>query len=285
MENKVRSINPLVPVAWLEEHLNDSGLVVLDIRSDEDYRAGHIPHAISIPASVWSTARDELFLELPEEADLFNLLDRAGISGDRPVVVVHKTADPPRPPSYLLADACRVADTLIYSGLKNVAVLDGGYNKWADEGKASSTDIVVPLPVSCRRETVEGMFVSGEYVWERLGQSLILDTRDAEVYFGARIEPTAPLAGHIPGSKSLPAPWIWNDDGTYKNPAVLAEMASGVLGDNLSREIIVYCGVGGYASAWWFVLTQVLGYSCVKFYDGSAQDWVRRHQMVSYRWE
>ena len=54
-----------------------------------------------------------------------------------------------------------------------------------------------------------------------------------------------------------------------------------------SQEIIVYCGVGGYARAWWFVLTQILGYRDVKFYDGSAQDWTRDPEMPlkMYQWE
>jgi thiosulfate/3-mercaptopyruvate sulfurtransferase len=50
-------------------------------------------------------------------------------------------------------------------------------------------------------------------------------------------------------------------------------------------EIIVYCSIGGYSSAWWFVLTQILGIKNVKLYDGSAQEWIRYADMVSYRWE
>ena len=45
-------------------------------------------------------------------------------------------------------------------------------------------------------------------------------------------------------------------------------------------SIIVYCGVGGYANSWWFVLTQVLGYKHVKFYDGSAQEWAKCNDIV-----
>ena len=52
-------------------------------------------------------------------------------------------------------------------------------------------------------------------------------------------------------------------------------MAEGVIGPPKSKEIIVYCGVGGYAAAWWFVLTQVLGYPDVKIYDGSMEEWIK----------
>jgi 3-mercaptopyruvate sulfurtransferase SseA len=76
-------------------------------------------------------------------------------------------------------------------------------------------------------------------------------------------------------SKCLPAPWIWTAEGSYKDVAELRAIASGVTDKNLAREIIVYCGVGGYASAWWFVLARLLTYENVKIYGGSAQEWTR----------
>jgi thiosulfate/3-mercaptopyruvate sulfurtransferase len=62
-------------------------------------------------------------------------------------------------------------------------------------------------------------------------------------------------------------------------------MAFGAIGWDAHREIIVYCGVGGYASTVWFVLSQVLGYRNVRFYDGSAQEWVRTEPMLPYVWQ
>ena len=50
-------------------------------------------------------------------------------------------------------------------------------------------------------------------------------------------------------------------------------MAWKVIGWNRYKEIIAYCGVGGYASTTYFILKEVLGYPNVKFYDGSAREW------------
>jgi thiosulfate/3-mercaptopyruvate sulfurtransferase len=128
------------------------------------------------------------------------------------------------------------------------------------------------------------MFVPAAYVQKRGGEAVIIDARDAVVYDGGVTEPFADKPGHIPGARSLPAPWIWNEnpDGTYtyKDSKTLLTMASGVIGDPGSQEIIVYCGVGGYASSWWFVFTQALGYQNVKIYDGAAQEWVKHYDMV-----
>jgi thiosulfate/3-mercaptopyruvate sulfurtransferase len=57
-----------------------------------------------------------------------------------------------------------------------------------------------------------------------------------------------------------------------------------VVGADRGREVIVYCGVGGYASALWFVLARVLGYSDVRIYDASAEGWVKSESMVSFGW-
>ena len=131
----------------------------------------------------------------------------------------------------------------------------------------------------------KNMFVSMDYVQKRVGNAVIIDARNGIVYAGAVKEPFADKPGHIPSATSLPAPWIWNENpnGTYayKDSKTLGTMAAGVAGDPGSQEIIVYCGVGGYASSWWFVLTQVLGYQNVKIYDGAAQEWVKHNDMVA----
>jgi len=124
------------------------------------------------------------------------------------------------------------------------------------------------------------MVVDTEYVLQRIGRSIIIDARDREVYRGEALEPWTPdYLGHIPTAVSLPAPWIWETGGIYKPASVLQAMVIAAIGHGKGKEIIVYCalvrccGVGGYGSSWWFVLSQMLGYRHVKFYDGSAQAW------------
>lgn len=270
----------IVSTAWLARHLNDQNLTLVDIRSNEEYAAGHIPGSINmpfvVPFSDWITmSEDGLLLEVPDEAELFASLGAAGIQESSTVIVINKTIADGVPPAYPRAEAARVATTLLYAGVRDSRVLDGGVTQWVAESRALSTETVTPDPVEFDGETRDNLFVSKEYVESRLGHpgTVLLDARDAEVYIGDVTEPFAPRPGHIPGAKSLPSPLIWNDDGTYKSPFELWAMAVQVMGFFPPREIIVYCGVGGYASGWWLVLRHVLGYRNVKFYDGSAQEW------------
>jgi thiosulfate/3-mercaptopyruvate sulfurtransferase len=295
----LRTIDPIVSTDWLANH--SAEVVILDIRSPADYGAGHIPGSINEPfvtgfdpictgpSSNWIIGTDDcLWLQVPDVNDLFITIGNLGISRDSRVVVV-TAPNPDEPPFYGFANATRVALTLIYAGVKNVAILDGGYPKWAVELRTISTVPTNATPVTYQAKVNQGMFVSVEYVRRRIGRAVIIDARDAEVYFGAAIEPYAPKEGHIPSARSLPTPWMWklNADGTYtyKDTETLGAMASGVIGRHKANEMIVYCGVGGYASSWWFVLTQVVGYENVKIYDGSAQEWVRYYDMVPYQWD
>lgn len=286
----MRTISPVVSTDWLEKNLDEPKLVIIDIRLDKEYATGHIPNAINIPFpeamenpnSQWFVERDGLMLELPEAADLFTTIGAAGIRGDSLVVVVPKQELP-----HPLVDAARVADTLIYAGVKDVAVLDGGYNKWAAENRAISVDVVKPTPVAYTGTIDETMFVSKEYVQKKIGKAIIIDTREAIEYFGCFMRPMWVRPGHIPTAKCLPTLWIWNEDMVYRGIDELRGMAHGVVGSDLSQEIIIYCGVGGFSSAWYFVLKEMLGYNNVKIYHGSAQEWTRdpKAPLVLYRWE
>jgi len=297
-----RTIEPLVSAAWLEAHLGDTapaagsapgasgsgagGLVIVDIREPRLYEAGHVPGSISIPfgpMSDWAVSDDELLMELPPDGDLFRLLGDWGLAPDSAVVLVGTVEPGPAPP-YALSDAPRVAATLFQAGVTDVGILNGGYPQWAREGRPATSDAPAVVPHRYAGSADKDMFVSTEYVKAHLGDALLVDGRDADEYFGVTPCPFAGVGGHIPTARSLPAPWMWNDDGTYKPVEVLRGMAEGVLGPHRDQQILAYCGVGGYASAWWFVLAQILGYRNVKIYDGAAEAWAKSDSMVSYTW-
>jgi len=270
-------VNPIVSTDWLKANSSLKNLVILDVRTSEEYAEGHIANSISapfvVPFSSWITMKDDLLLELPETSELFQFIGSLGIKKESKVVVVSAATDP-----YALAASTRVADTLIYAGVKSVSILSGGYTKWVADGKPVTTEVPVVKATVYKGNVDKSMFVTKEYVNKKMGKAVIIDARDLVVYTGDVIEPYADKAGHIPTAKSLPAPDMWNADGTYKSTEELRQLAANVAGKN--DKIIVYCGVGGYASSWWYILTQVLGYKHVQFYDGSAQEWVKFYDMI-----
>jgi thiosulfate/3-mercaptopyruvate sulfurtransferase len=119
-------------------------------------------------------------------------------------------------------------------------------------------------------------------VMDKIGISVLLDTRLPEDYFGA-----TEGKGHIPSAMNLPAPWAFAPGGTFRDRGELKAMASGLIGPNPHKEIILYCEVGGFASTWWFILSEVLGYRDIRLYDGSFQEWSADPEapVTRYRWQ
>jgi thiosulfate/3-mercaptopyruvate sulfurtransferase len=294
-----RDIAPIVTTQWLANNIDAPNLVILDARAPDNYAQGHIPGSINVPGLgnfyLCLFAPDcGLWMELPKEAALLTTIGNAGITGASRVVVVGRTVDPYA--AYAVADAARVAITLLYAGVKNVALLNGGYDKWATEGRTTSTEPVKAKAVTYTGVVNKGMFVTKDYVEKKIGKSTLVEAREPDIYYGIIQEPWTKRAGHIPTAKNLPAPWLWAFEkdkkeairyGTWKDADVIREMALAVLGEDASKEIIVYCGVGGYASPVWFALTQMVGYTNAKVYDGSMQEWSAdpKAPVIKYRYQ
>ena len=276
-----RDIAPVVSRDWLEKNLNNSNLIVVDIRKVEEYKEGNIPNSINMFYGSWAIKKKGLDNELPEDDDLFDVIGSAGIKAASHVVVVGKTDTAPD-----LVNMTRVAWTLIYAGVENVAILDGGFNKWKDDKKTLSTEVVKPKAGEYKGKVNKALFATKEYVLSKIGQVAIVDTRMPDFYFGVSKLDIVEKAGHIKGAVSLPSPWIFAKDGTFKNKEDLGAMATGVIGKDMSKETIIYCDTGRLCSGWWFVLREILAYKDVKAYDGSMQDFAKdpNAPVVKYTW-
>lgn len=299
---QAQKLSAIVSTDWLAENIEMPGMVILDVRETEDYAAGHIAGSVNFPAFpnwyINNPGEQTPWMEVPEDEKLFATLGKAGINTNSIVVVIARTADSEKGElgAYGMTKASRAAITLIYAGIEKVIFLNGGFDKWNAEGKPVSTQTVIPQATTYDGTVIETMFITKEYVEKKLGEATIVDTRDCDTYFGLGTDYSSSRAGHIPTAKVLPAPWFWqsakteNGEITYlewKDTEKIKEIALGVLGEDLSVEIIDYCGVGGYASPVWFLLTQVVGYTNVKFYDGSMQEWTSDPEaaVVSYKCE
>jgi thiosulfate/3-mercaptopyruvate sulfurtransferase len=283
MPNPGGAWQSLISASTLDAVKDCEALVIVDVRSQEEYLEGHIPGSINLPilmpVSAWIVS-GELLMELPPVEDLEDMLGEAGISNDSKIVLISGNSLAPEPP-YVLANATRVFVTLHYVGIKDVAILNGGINKWVDAGLTLETEPTVLAPATFEANANQDLFVTTDYVEASIGNKVIIDTRDANVYSGEVIEPWASKPGHIPTALSMPAIDVWNADDSYKSVKELKALFEAAIGDNVSKneEIIIYCGVGGYTSTGYFVIHSVLGYKNVKLYDGSAQAWVLENDM------
>jgi thiosulfate/3-mercaptopyruvate sulfurtransferase len=276
-----RDISPLVSGDWLEKNLSNPKLVMVDIRKVEEYKETHIPHSINVFYGTWAIKKSGLDNEVPEEDDLFDIIGSSGIKADSLVVVIGK-ADALTE----LVGMTRVAWTLMYGGVENVAVLDGGFNKWSSDKRPLSAEASKPKAAEYKGKVNKGLLVTKDYVLGKIGESAIADTRLPDAFFGVVKLDLVAKAGHLKGAADLPSAWIFTKEGTFKSKDELEAMAAGVVGKDRSKEMIVYCDTGKLASGWSYVLREVLGYRQVRSYDGSMQEWAKdpNAPIVKYAW-
>jgi thiosulfate/3-mercaptopyruvate sulfurtransferase len=261
----------LVTTEWLAEHAGDANLVVGEVDENPDlYDEGHIPGAVKLH---W---RDDL--QDPVERDLVDretferLLGSRGIGNDATVV--------------LYGDKNNWFAAFAYWYLKiygheDVRILDGGRQKWIDEGRELTTEAPAVTPRSySARERDESIRSYRDDVLQGLGATgrALVDVRSPQEYAGELLAPPgyeqegAQRGGHIPTAQSIPWAQAVRDDGTFKPADELRNLyvEKGVTPD---QEVVAYCRIGERSAHTWFVLRELLGYERVRNYDGSWTEW------------
>jgi thiosulfate/3-mercaptopyruvate sulfurtransferase len=260
----------LVSGDWLEAHLGDPGLVVVE--SDEDvllYETGHIEGAVKID---WHTDLND-----PVERDYIygeafaKLLGSKGIARDTTVVIYGDKNN------WWAAYALWVF-TLF--GHEDVRLLDGGRAKWEADGRAYTTapESATPVEYPVVERDDSKIRAYKDDVLAHLGKPLI-DVRSPEEFSGERT--TAPAypeegtlrAGHIPTAVNIPWAKAAAEDGTFRPLQELNALYRDQAGFKDGDDIIAYCRIGERSSHTWFVLNYLLGFEGVRNYDGSWTEW------------
>jgi len=241
-------VGPLVATAWLEAHLDDPDLRVVDVRWSLDpsrsgraaWRAGHVPGAVFLDVDTDLSApgggRGARVGRHPwppaEQLEL--VMSRAGIASSTRVVAYDDAGG---------AHAARLWVLLRAHGHESVLVLDGGFTKWVAEGRP--VDVVSPRveATSFRAQLRPGFVIPKDEMAVAHKERLVLDARAPERYRG-EVEPVDPRPGRIPGAKS--APWEENLTGgavpVFLPPDELRRRYAALGAD---RDVpVVYCGSG-----------------------------------------
>jgi len=261
--------DPLVSVSWLTSHLGDKNLVVVDIRSADEFSEGHIPGAVSsdFASAGWRTTRSHLPLMLPPAAQLEALIGGLGVDESSTVVVVPAGTDVDD-----FGAAARVYWTLKVSGVRNVALLDGGFAAWRASGNPLETATRDPPPTLFAVQIDSSMLVEASEVETivRSGNAALIDARPASYFSGRYKVPVVRAFGHIPGALSLDrAVFYAATRNRLKSVPELAKIASRLP----KGPIVTYCNSGHWSATVWFVLSELLHRPGVRLYSGSMIEW------------
>jgi thiosulfate/3-mercaptopyruvate sulfurtransferase len=221
--------------------------VVLDVRwrlagppARDDYARAHLPGAVFVDLDTELAAPPGPAGRhpLPDPAALQATLRAAGVNaGD--TVVAYDDRDG--------SVAARAWWLLRWAGHHEVAVLDGGYAAWAEEGRPVTADIPAPAPGDIVVTPGQLPVLDADQAADLAKTGVLLDARAAERYRGD-VEPVDPRAGHVPGARNAPFAGHVGPDGRWRSPAELAERFA-ELGVANDTEIGAYCGSGVTASS------------------------------------
>lgn len=246
----------LVPPDWLEKHLADPAVRLVDLREPQAHSEGHLPGAVQLDLATLGTSRPGQDNVLLGAEDFSDRMDRLGISGDTVVVAYDD--------QWGLA-AARLAWALQYYGHPAAALLDGGWDRWVDEGRPLSRTPPDPAFGRFLATPTPAVGIDLQELVRRLPDPgiTLLDTRTRGEF----------EAGHVPGALS----WDWFQavpPGSWDVARDVSELREEwvAMGVDPESEVIVYCR-SGMRAAHTYVVLKHAGYSRVRLFDGSWQEW------------
>lgn len=266
----------MVSTAWLAGHLHDPALRIVDIRGRvlpateppphyfshrDDYEKSHIPGAVFIDWTTDIVDPGSPTYDIASPARYADLMSHLGI-GDETMVVAYDDANG--------MFAARLWWSLNFYGHDQVAVLDGGWQKWLAEKHPVTDAIPQPEPATFTIRENSTLRATADSILKRSESTLIWDTRSEKEYRGEASR--ANRMGRIPGALNLPRKQLLNDDGRLPDAATLRQKLRAAGLDPDAPEIIIYCNSGVSASFGLLALRQA-GSQAGVVYDGSWKDW------------
>ena len=250
----------LVSADSVQSSIGEDNLVIIDARSS-GYDAGHIPGAINIKYGDYFTWGKGL---LPV-ADLNSRLSSAGLKRDMSFVIYDNT-------SASWGAAGRIFWMLEYLGCTNVHILDGGWDKWLADGRATETAINTLAANTFEAEVKISQMATKKSIKNKLYSEgfVVIDCRTDEEFIGWQLYGEA-RGGHIPGAVQIPYNWYFNSDRTvrdvgYMNALLLSH------GITKGKEVTAYCTAGIRSGFAYFIL-RLMGYPKASNYDASMAEW------------
>jgi thiosulfate/3-mercaptopyruvate sulfurtransferase len=274
----IASTRYLVETDWLETHLDDPNLRILDcttfVRASEDsyvmesglqeWRKAHIPGSVFADLSNdLSDQNSQLLFMMPPASQFAKAMSQLGVREGVFVVLYD---------AFINIWAARLWWMLRSFGFEQAAILNGGWKKWKREKRPTTTETrAYPLGEFTVRPNKE-LTANREAVLKAIDDPdiIIIDALTRQEYSGELAIYGRP--GHIPSSVNIPAiELVDRRTRSYLPVEKLKEIFAPVLEEN-PTGIITYCGGGAAGSSVAFAL-KLLGVENISVYDGALIEW------------
>ena len=267
--------NDIVSTQWLADHLGSPDIAIIDASwhlptaqrdAKTEFAEAHIPGAQFFDIDELSDTASSLPHMLPSPEKFSSRMRKMGI-GDGKRVIAYDSIG--------LFSAARAWWMFKVFGHDDVAVLDGGLNKWLAEGRATEDGPALPRQERHFTARFKGSMVKDmKDVAAALKSDAaqIADARSCTRFRGEEVEPRPGVrAGHMPGAKNVHYASLLNADGTLKSADEIAAVFAAA-GVDVAKPVITSCGSGVTAAILTLGLT-LTGSRDHALYDGSWTEW------------
>ena len=270
------SYQTIISVGDLNNNINNESWFVFDCRfllkdpngGLEKFNQGHIHGAqfadmdkdLSSPMTN-SSGRHPL----PNANTLIEKLQLWGVNNNSQIVCYDDVSG---------AFAARMWWLLNWVGHKDVAVLDGGIDKWIAGGLPLEQELRTRLRGNFSGQANDALWVDIEFIQQQLLHNNIklLDARSNE-RFTAVDSKTDPVPGHIPGADSYPFSENLKQ-GMFLSADELASRFMSALSGYDQNQIINMCG-SGVTACHNLLAMSIAGLPQTRLYVGSWSEWIK----------
>jgi thiosulfate/3-mercaptopyruvate sulfurtransferase len=263
-------MDSLVSTEWLAQHLGEPNLTVIDSswfmpasgRSGRDeYLQAHIPGARFLDIDAVSDRSNSAPHMLPSAEEFGAAMERLGVGRDDRIVVYDNSP---------VRTAARGWFMLRHFGAANVAILDGGFQKWLAEGRPTESGEPPRRDARFQAEARDEVVTKHQLL---AGTGLPwVDARGKGRFEGTEPDPRPGVAaGHAPGSRNLPFSTLYREDGRFKTVEEIARLFAEARIDP-AQPFVASCGSGVTANSLIFA-AHLLGNDSTRLYDGSWSEW------------
>lgn len=260
----------LVDASWLESHIDDAELVVLEVRYHPHryYTVGHIPGAVQVQRfkDLGDNDADPL-MRFPTRAVFQQTLRRWGVNDDSLIVIYDDSRTALASRLYFLLD-------LYGFDMSRVKVLEGGTIEWSAFNELSRDPVERPEGNVTLEEADEDLFVEWSAVYDDVVSRrdpgvVLLDARPGDMYTGEVVQHSI-RGGHIPGAVSIVS--LEGTDAQSQKWLAQERLEQMYASIPKDARVYVYCHDGFRMSLAYMQLKSV-GYTDVRLYNGGWSHW------------
>ncbi|MEP0987374.1 rhodanese-like domain-containing protein [Ekhidna sp.] len=266
-------MNGLITTDWLQEHLADNDLIILDasqstsVNNLNDVQSAiYIPGAISLSLKEWSDSKSQLPNTFPSPEHFASKCREIGIKNDSKIVVYDNQG---------IYFSPRIWWMFKVMGHDNVAVLNGGLPAWINEAReTASVTRKTSHKGNFKPKLVKDLLKSYDQIYQNIDSNefVVVDARSKGRFDGTAPEPREGLSsGHIPKSVNLPYTEVSNGT-SLKNQDELQNIFN--LKGLSDRKMVFSCGSGLTACIVALARHQLTN-QLSPIYDGSWTEWAQ----------